>query len=638
MAARRRSIAACLGLAWLGWSPSTSAEDRWPSWPTALEHTIGQLLDENDGSANERERALHELSNYATPLITDALVLALDDTSPEVRRQALQLCYRREIPACVPAATGLWSRGLEEGERLAVLRVLALDPTPDRLTILLSVLRDPSEELRAHAAYVLGSARLDTETRDEVRAALLAKLSDSASGVRRQAVESLGLLGPGEGTLAVARLLDDPEPSVQASAAIALGRLADPRAVPALTRAMQSQLEAKVLTSIVEAIASLKGPTVPTTLLAVLDAPPSSLSAMDVASAIGLRHEPEPELIDGLVARLSEPRLVDAALRSLLLIGDTARPHLESALAQGLEPRLEDSVRSLLAAMAERSNLGSESRGMPPNRLDADAQLQTGSVGRRFHAAVRLGESNPIWLGAVVADRIEQTPTLEEVEPWLVAILASKQELQPARGSWRVAMRLLGWAADPELEFAARALAVAMLMILPHASVRGDLLRELDALGSDREPLVRAHVAMVSAGLGPRGVDFTETFLLDVDPLVRTAAALALAGRESSSSARARLEQLAVDDPCPEVRAGARFGRDRAPASAHERSIAIVSTPRYSGSRPERYLPLVRGEERWWAPALTMGTARWAIVLGAADGEVDPTRRSTPDTLSPFED
>nr|WP_276603316.1 HEAT repeat domain-containing protein [Nannocystis pusilla] len=213
-----------------------------------------------------------------------------------------------------------------------------------------------------------------------VRTNLIAKLSDPAPEVRRAAAHGLGVLGPddprsgrSDGALPLTRLLVDPDPQVRQDTADALARLRDPRAAPALLRALQVGDETYVGRSLLHALAALPGPAaaagkpgdgpdgldVDAELLRLLDAPPRNLLPRHVAEAIARRRTPGAALAEGLVARLREDALRQTeahalrqpALDALLGLGESARPALTAALARGLEPPLEREVRRLLAAL-----------------------------------------------------------------------------------------------------------------------------------------------------------------------------------------------------------------------------------------------------------------------------------------------
>ena len=195
-------------------SPSGAHADgerhRWPRWPTEFDQVVAPLRDEAaPGRDHDRVEALLRLDAYATDLVAPWLLLALGDPSSAVKREALRLCFEREVVACVPSALAIGSAVTEPMLRVAALRVVGLDPSGAGLDALLGALRDEGESMRAQAAAVLGSAALHGSGRSRATAALLAKLGDLSAVVRQSAVEALGTIGSTDATLPIARLLED---------------------------------------------------------------------------------------------------------------------------------------------------------------------------------------------------------------------------------------------------------------------------------------------------------------------------------------------------------------------------------------------------------------------------------------------
>ncbi|MCA9710554.1 MAG: HEAT repeat domain-containing protein, partial [Myxococcales bacterium] len=426
---RRGAVAVGLGGLLLAASSARAEPKRWPTWPTEIHRISASLIRDVRGNelTGERQRvaAIQELDRFATGAILEPLLHALDDASPQVRREALRMCFEREVVACIPGAANLWAEGGEPTVRVAALKVLALDPEPSRAALLIDALRDPSEVIRAQAADFLGSAPLEPSVRQRARTALLAKLADVSVVVRRRAVLSLGLLGPGEGTLSIARLLEDPEPTVRAAAAEALGHYRDATAVPALRRAIADPNEATVARAIIDALAVLPDPEVEPDLLRLLDDPPAGLDEYQLAAAIARRPAPSATLLEGLVDRLDEPERSDAVLQALLAMGEDARGVLEQARARGLAPPLEVEVERLLDAIAPEP---------PPARprrfpaLDDRAgwrdRIERGDAFARRRAAAALARRDPPWRRAAALAVIARPGPLAGREPWVLALAA----------------------------------------------------------------------------------------------------------------------------------------------------------------------------------------------------------------------
>ncbi|MEX1361800.1 MAG: HEAT repeat domain-containing protein, partial [Nannocystaceae bacterium] len=634
-------------------APSARAEPtRWPTWPTEVRRTSAALMRDVRGKelGGERQRvaALQALDELATGAILGPLLHALDDASPQVRREALRMCFEREVTACIPGAANLWSGGGEPTVRIAALRVLSLDPEPSRAAILIEALRDPSEAIRTQAADFLGGAPMTPDVRRRARKALLAKLADVSVAVRRVAVLSLGLLGPGEGTLSIARLLDDPEPTVRAAAAEALGRFRDPIAAPALRRAITSPNEASVSAQIIAALALVPDPTVDADLLALLDDPPAGVREIQIGGAIGLRDDPSPQLVEGLVDRLDEPARQEAALQALLMLGEDAREPLEAALARGLAPSIEVEVERLLAALRPE-----EVPVAVPDPWPADDEpqawrerLEGGDDLQRRRAAWALAQRDPGWRVPTALAVLARPGPVAGRRPWALTLAASPTPWS-ADVDAEPRARLEGWARDRGLASSDRCLALAALGArAPETNRRTGSPSWVD-LREDPEARVRACAALA---LGRRGdAAALEGLLVDGRAHVRAAAALALAavdGEQLGRSVRARLTLLASEDPDGSVRTAAALALEhaRAGASAEQPGMFIVRTEAFPWRAPPTQLEVELHGRRLWVPVQGRGPWRWALVPGLAAAEglgraetLPPRSRASGSTSGPPE-
>ena len=140
----------------------------------------------------------------------------------------------RVRPAPRPAADTLadWLAALEHpalSVRLAAQRALAARG-PESQAPLIEKLKDQSHEVgRLHALWALDS--LGTTA---ARRSILESLSDVDVDVRAQAARSVGIHRDSEAVPALMRLLEGPQPLVRREAAIALGRIGSPAALPSL--------------------------------------------------------------------------------------------------------------------------------------------------------------------------------------------------------------------------------------------------------------------------------------------------------------------------------------------------------------------------------------------------------------------
>ncbi len=115
-------------------------------------------------------------------------------------------------------------------------RILAEVQDPEGLALLLRALEDPEPEVRAAAAWALGS-HLRADPRDSVIPALQRHLEDTP-WVAWVAAEALARYG--EAALeALMESLQHPHPQVRVLAARALARIASPHSLPALMAALE---------------------------------------------------------------------------------------------------------------------------------------------------------------------------------------------------------------------------------------------------------------------------------------------------------------------------------------------------------------------------------------------------------------
>lgn len=605
-------VAGRIGVAWLvaGSSGPAAASDRWPAWPSEIERIAAPLHDPQPTRQSEQQRveALERLATYATAAMARELIHALGDPSPAVQREALRLCALRELRACAEAAASLWHSAGETSLKMAALRVMALQPDAATLVLLFAALRDPGDEMRAHAADLLGLAALPADTpersvRREVQAALLAKLSDPDAQVRTIAARSLGRLGPGDGTLALTRLLDDPEPTVRTAAATALAHRRDPHGVPALLRSLHAPNEPPVRVAVLGALARLPGAAIPAALLAVLDEPPEGVTAFQVAEAIGARPSPEPELLTGLLDRLADDRLARPVLRALLLLGSTAAPALRAALDRGLDPALHDALDRLWRATQPVKPSAAIERDPDPE------VLRIGSPGAQLEAVAELVERRPAWFVATLRHRLGSIDEpVEQMRPWWLAASTGGFRRELDGLPWRTWAQLLRVAADRRHTVADRCLALAASASAPPTHTRR-MAKEITPFVGDPDPAVRACVGHAAARMGLE--DIVGVLLLDAEPAVRSRTVLALR-RERSAAIEDRLRILAAIDPSGMVRQVAAH-RSREPAAPGDPLLVVPVEP-HDPARPATPMARVtdRDDQVWWVPVQRFGDVPWA--------------------------
>ncbi|WAS98918.1 HEAT repeat domain-containing protein [Nannocystis punicea] len=663
---RRTFLSGAVGLcAALLVAAEASAEParRWPLWPTEVARAAEPLVGAPESELrlvrdSRRVAAVRDLDVFATPLVAPILVAALEDRSSAVRREVLQACLERQLLACAPAARKIWQTELDDPAlRVAALRVAVLAADADRLQLFLTALRDPDALIRAESMRTFAAASWPKDQLAIVRTNLIAKLADPTPEVRRAAAHGLGVLGPddprgnrSDGALPLTRLLVDPDPQVRQDTADALARLRDPRAAPALLRALQVGDETYVGRSLLHAFAALPGTAAATAgkpgdgpdgldvdaeLLRLLDAPPRNLLPRHVAEAIARRRMPSAALAEGLVARLREDALRHSeahalrqpALDALLGLGEAARPALTAALARGLEPPLEREVRRLLAALDPPQRAAVFA---PPWPADADRDawqraLTEPDPAARLRAAAALGQRAPEWLGGAAGYRLELAGGAELRRPWLLA-LASAPGWTAVDSALPV--RLALWADDPSLGSGDRCLAVVALARQRHGSATFARVAAQQASAAD--PAVRVCTAAALAWAPPRAADpLLAGLLRDASARVRTSAALALACRDRPDPEfTPQLALMAARDPEPAVVRAVELAR--VPERCDGWGV-VFAPPGETGP----WLSLRLRGRAFEAPAETLGTLRLAFGPGYTEATLrDPAGPPT-ETTSP---
>lgn len=594
---------------------------RWPRWPTELEQVVAPLRDEAVSERDhDRVEAVLALDVYADELVQSWLLHALGDPSTSVKREALRMCFERELVACVPSALAIWSSVTEPMLRVAALRVVGLDPAGAGLDALLGALRDESETMRGQAATVLGSAALHGPARTRATAALLAKLGDLSWSVRQAAVDSLGTIGSTDATLAVARLLEDAEPMVRLAAARALGQIGDPRGVASLTRALEGANEPAVVRAIVAALAILPGEGAAEALLAAFDEPPNGLSAVEVADLLGLRPNPETIVTTGLAQRLRDPTSARLALRTLANLGPAGAVVLRAELDRGASPELALEIGRVLDGQRVQARPAKPRplEVVPPPRSRADSLARrrgvpTAEAIAGIDALVRVRDWGPL-LDATLQD----AAVVGDHRVDLALAIAVGRRAKLGRWNRRTVATLVGWASDEASTSSDRCLAALALGSVDPSSRAAKRAREgAERLLADGDPRVRACAVVGWHALETRPDDRA---MLDPDPRVRTIAILAAARRGPSRTERGRIALLEATDDAAFVRVAAKWARREhakkgdAPAWIHGGALDPTG----------RWMRVRIGDDRLWLPALRLGGIAFAWAPGLPGAVADP--------------
>ena len=183
-------------------------------------------------SESSRAEAIHAVAEEGAGMASDAVVAALADPQPKVRREAARALARLRTPQALDALL----RSIEAAPDLLEEETLdALGDLGDRaaVPILVATLENPRPLLRRAAARALG--RIGGP---DVVAPLEGAAKDGDTDLRRAALQGLRGSGATGSALVVAGALDDPHPSVRTAAAEAISELDLRDAAPALRRAL----------------------------------------------------------------------------------------------------------------------------------------------------------------------------------------------------------------------------------------------------------------------------------------------------------------------------------------------------------------------------------------------------------------
>ncbi len=207
--------------------------------------------------------AMHALRDSANPNHTAALVAYTKHEDTDVARMAIGIARKLESTEATAAVIACLS-DLREQIRAAAAEAFQLNPVPEAVPPLIEALEDESESVVNHAIRALGASQDRRATEPLIRflhaekddvynlaidalirlgdpnaAAPLLRIGQSEDGDRRwRAIWALGHLKNRRVVPALLRIFSDKTEGsvVRATAASALGRIGDPRALPALRK------------------------------------------------------------------------------------------------------------------------------------------------------------------------------------------------------------------------------------------------------------------------------------------------------------------------------------------------------------------------------------------------------------------
>jgi HEAT repeat protein len=159
-----------------------------------------------------------------------------DDSRAEAAAQALAALGQAALPGLRELIAPASGTGEAPEARWWAARTLALIDSPEAAGLLLGLLDDPDEAVRACAIAGLGEER-----RPESAPRLAALLAEPSPFLARLAGDALIRLGPAAMPELLLALQDAASPQRRAQAARALAHLAVPESIPALFRALEDE-------------------------------------------------------------------------------------------------------------------------------------------------------------------------------------------------------------------------------------------------------------------------------------------------------------------------------------------------------------------------------------------------------------
>ncbi len=219
--------------------------------PATRDRVVQSLVEAlNDSSPEVRQEAVRALANIRTEKAFEPMVRALKDSDADVRQQAAQALGQLGDPRAVdPLLRTLEDSNAEvRAEAACALGELGAKQASGALA---RALKDATVEVRAQAARALGQLGDPS-----VSAALSAAIADANAEVRQEVVRALGELRASGAAAAITQALKDSIPDVRAEAARALGEIGSPAAIEALSQAMRD-VNVEVRQQVIQAISQI---------------------------------------------------------------------------------------------------------------------------------------------------------------------------------------------------------------------------------------------------------------------------------------------------------------------------------------------------------------------------------------------
>jgi HEAT repeat protein/beta-lactamase regulating signal transducer with metallopeptidase domain len=219
--------------------------------PATRDRVVQSLVEAlNDSSPEVRQQAVHALANIRTEKAFEPMLRALKDSDADVRQHAAQALGQMGDPRAVdPLLRALEDSNADvRAEAACALGELGAKQASGALA---RALKDATVDVRAQAARALGQLGDPSVT-----AALSAAIADANAEVRQQVLRALGELRASGAATAITQALKDSIPDVRAEAARALGEIGSPAAIEALSQAMRD-VNVEVRQQVIQALSQI---------------------------------------------------------------------------------------------------------------------------------------------------------------------------------------------------------------------------------------------------------------------------------------------------------------------------------------------------------------------------------------------
>jgi HEAT repeat protein len=516
---------------------------------------------------------------------------------------------------------------------------------------LLGILCDPDARVRNSAITVL--ARIGPAAVPVLAGAFAAPDPDTA----RYAADALGELGDRHGVLPLVAALAHPSDEVKYRAMVALGRLRDPRALPALVRQLDGDLWLQ--SAAVEALGAIGDPAATEPLLALLDR--SDFLVPAIAEALGRIGDPAalPALFRLIERTGAEPGSGSTEARRAALtaaghllprdasasegaalapaaagpafaasvtaaLADPDRPTRSAAARVAARLGLPDAVPVLvdLVSAEAQAGDGEEAHEAAAELAALARQAPDGPAGRALHGLLVAGSPAARRLAAWAAGEA----SLRAACAWLVRLTEPDGADDDLRAE---AVRALGRIGDPDAlpalfvrldDPVERVRQAAVEAVAACGQLPGVAEGLLERLADPESPEVRSAIEALSRIHDRRAVEPLKRLLLAPRAEVRQAAVFALAVFDEDQVGSLPLMLLGSEDPVLRRSAAAVLGELGDPCALEPLRLTLRDADpwvRYEAARAIAGLGDRRG-----APALreALGDPVGAVRLAAAGG------------------